>query len=464
MVGSGGVKRFEWRVTPPDWRGRHRVCRELLIHPATAQVLINRGMTNPAEAFAFLYGAVHHDPFRFLQMETVVDRIRRALERNERIFVFGDYDVDGITGTVALVDYLRRLGARVGYMVPNRLTEGYDLSPKVVAETKAEGYDLLVTNDCGVTAHEAGRHAKELGLDLIITDHHLPDERLPEALAVINANVSGSGYPFSGLAGVGTVFKVISALSSSLGGGPDPEEYLDLVALGTVADVSPLVDENRALVVAGLARMNSIPRLGLAALIDSAGLGGRRIGAKQLSYVLAPRLNAAGRIATAKVGVELLLSEDADEAYRLAMRVESLNRQRRQIESETTREAMAMAEDDIALEGVPVIVVGSEDWHPGVVGIVAARLADRFARPAMVFGEMGRGSARGYGDFNVIGTLDRCADLLEDYGGHLHAAGVRVRFANLTKSRGGSPSPPDRSWRWTRSSPSPRSTINYWWR
>jgi len=435
MVGIGGAKRFEWRAAPPDWRGRHRICRELLIHPVTAQVLLNRGVSNPAEAFSFLYGAVHHDPFKFLQMGTVVNRIIRALETGEGIFVFGDYDVDGITGTVALVDFLRRVGARVGHMVPNRLTQGYDLSPKVVAETKAAGYGLLVTNDCGVTAHEAARHAKELGLDLIITDHHLPDEKLPEALAIINGNVGGSGYPFSGLAGVGTVFKVISALSRTLGRGPDPEDYLDLVALGTVADVSPLVDENRALVVAGLARMNSIPRLGLAALIDSAGLGGRRIGAKQLSYVLAPRLNAAGRIATAEVGVELLLSEDADEAYRLAMRVESLNRQRRLIESETTREAMALAEDDIAFEVVPVIVVGSNDWHPGVVGIVAARLADRFARPALVFGEMGRGSARGYGDFDVIGALDECADVLEDYGGHLHAAGVRIKFANLPELR-----------------------------
>jgi single-stranded-DNA-specific exonuclease len=443
MVGMGGVKRFDWRLSPPDWRGRHRICRELLIHPVTAQVLLNRGMNNPAEAFAFLYGAVHHDPFRFIQMETVVERIIRAVEGGEGIFVFGDYDVDGITGTVALVDFLRRIGARVGHMVPNRLTQGYDLSPKVVADTKAAGYGLLVTNDCGVTAHDAARHARELGLDLIITDHHLPDDELPDALAIINGNVAGSGYPFSGLAGVGTVFKVVSALSQTLGrgaspssgSGPDPEEYLDLVALGTVADVSPLVDENRALVVAGLARMNSIPRLGLAALIDSAGLGGRRIGAKQLSYVLAPRLNAAGRIAAAEVGVDLLLSEDADEAYRLAMRVESLNRQRRMIESETTREAMALAEDDIAFEEVPVIVVGSNDWHPGVVGIVAARLADRFARPALVFGEMGRGSARGYGDFDVIGALDECADVLEDYGGHLHAAGVRIKFPNLPELR-----------------------------
>jgi single-stranded-DNA-specific exonuclease len=435
MMGMGGAKRFEWRASPPDWRGRHRICRELLIHPVTAQVLLNRGMSNPAEAFSFLYGAVHHDPFKFLQMEIVVDRITRAVEDGEGIFVFGDYDVDGITGTVALVDFLTRIGARVGHMVPNRLTQGYDLSPKVVTETKAAGYGLLVTNDCGVTAHEAARQARELGLDLIITDHHLPDEKLPDALAIINGNVGGSGYPFSGLAGVGTVFKVISALSARLGRGPDPEEYLDLVALGTVADVSPLVDENRALVVAGLARMNNIPRLGLAALIDSAGLGGRRIGAKQLSYVLAPRLNAAGRIATAEVGVELLLCEDADEAYRLAMRVESLNRQRRLIESETTREAMALAEDDIAFEEVPVIVVGSNDWHPGVVGIVAARLADRFARPAMVFGEMGRGSARGYGDFDVIGALDECADVLEDYGGHLHAAGVRLKFPNLPELR-----------------------------
>ncbi|MCK4594655.1 single-stranded-DNA-specific exonuclease RecJ, partial [bacterium] len=429
------MKRFEWRVVPPDWRGQHRICRELLIHPVTAQVLLNRGMANPAEAFAFLYSAIHHDPFKFLQMEVAVNRIRQALEGDEGIFVFGDYDVDGITGTVIFVDYLRRVGARIGYMVPNRLTQGYDLSIEVVTKTKAAGYGLLITNDCGVTAHEAARRAGELGLDLIITDHHLPDEHLPPALAVINANVDGSGYPFSGLAGVGAVFKVISALSAALGRGPDPEEDLDLVALGTVADVSPLVDENRALVVAGLARMNSVPRLGLAALIDSSGLGGKRIGAKQLSYILAPRLNAAGRIATAEVGVELLLSDDADEAYRLAMRVESFNRQRRMIESETTREAMAMAEDDVALEEVPVIVVGSEDWHPGVVGIVAARLADRFARPALVFGEMGRGSARGYGDFDVIGALNGCAYLLDDYGGHRHAAGVRIRFANLTELR-----------------------------
>lgn len=424
-----------WQLSEPDYPAQRRLSQELLLTPVVAQILINRSLCFPAESFAFLFGVIHHDPYLFHDMEKAVERIRRALDSGESIFIYGDYDVDGITGTALLTDYLRRLGGVVSYKVPHRLEDGYDLSPREAEEAANDGHTLIITNDCGVTAHEAVARARNLGVDVVITDHHLPDDTLPQANAVINASVPGSGYPFKGLAGVTTVYKLVSALHRHYPEGPDPDEYLDLVALGTVADVCPLINENRSLVVNGLARLNRLPRLGLAALVDSAHLGGRRITAKHLSYVLAPRLNAAGRISTADVGVELLLTDDAETAHRLATRIEGLNRRRRSIEAETTRKAMAMAEDDLALEDIPVLVVGDPDWHPGVVGIVAARLADRFNRPAMVFGEHGRGSARGYGDFDIIGTLDRCAELLNEYGGHRHAAGVRIQFKNLNAIR-----------------------------
>jgi single-stranded-DNA-specific exonuclease len=432
---SSPASRHRWRLREPDYLGRRRLSHELLVDHRLAQVLINRRLASPSDCFAFLYGVVHHDPFLFHDMEKAVGRIVAAIREGERIFVYGDYDVDGITGTTALVHFLRAVGADCDYKVPHRINDGYDLSPSEAEEAARSGYGLIITNDCGVTAHNAVARAQALGTEVIITDHHLPDEVLPPAFAVINATVPGSGYPFHALAGVTTVYKLICGLRTVLEAGPDPDEYLDLVALGTVADVCPLVDENRSLVLSGLSRLNRMPRLGLAALIDSANLGGRRITAKHLSYVLAPRLNAAGRISTADVGVELLLTEDPDEAYQLSARIEGLNRRRRSIESETTREAMAMAEDDLALEDVPVIVVGDPAWHPGVVGIVAARLADRFNRPAVVFGENGRGSARGFGEFDIIGSLDACAEFLNEYGGHRHAAGVRIDFTNLSGLR-----------------------------
>jgi single-stranded-DNA-specific exonuclease RecJ len=427
--------RYEWVLPQPDLLEARRFCRALRVQSTTAQVLLRRGLHSPAEAFRFLSGGIERDPFEFNQMSVAVERIVQALENHEKILVYGDYDVDGITGTVVLTDFLKRLGADVSYRVPNRLTEGYDLSPAVVDDAKTAGVDLIITNDCGVTANAAAGRASKLGLDLLITDHHLPEKEIPHALAIINCQLPGSGYRFHGLVGVGTVYKLISALAKTLPDAPDPQEYLDLVALGTVADVAPLSDENRQFVIRGLERMNTKPRLGLSALINTAYLGGKRIYARQLSYVLAPRLNAAGRVDTAEIAVELLLCEDPDKAHSLAKTIEGLNRHRRRIESETTREAMSMAEDDLALDDCPIIVVGKDEWHPGVVGIVASRLSNRFSRPAIVFGKNGRGSARGYGDFNVIGLLDQAAELINEYGGHRHAAGVRISFDKLAPLR-----------------------------
>ncbi|MCD4734356.1 single-stranded-DNA-specific exonuclease RecJ, partial [bacterium] len=427
--------RYEWILPQPDLLEARRLCRALRVQSTTAQVLLRRGLHSPTEAFRFLSGGIERDPFEFTQMSVAVERVAQALEKHEKILVYGDYDVDGITGTVVLTDFLKRLGADVSYRVPNRLTEGYDLSPAVVDDAKAAGVDLIITNDCGVTANAAAGRASKLGIDLLITDHHLPEKEIPHALAIINCQLPGSGYRFHGLVGVGTAYKLISALAKTLPNAPDPQEYLDLVALGTVADVAPLSDENRQFVIRGLERMNSEPRLGLSALINTAYLGGKRIFARQLSYVLAPRLNAAGRVDTAEIAVELLLCDDPDRAHTLAKTIEGLNRHRRRIESQTTREAMSMAEDDLALDDCPIIVVGKDEWHPGVVGIVASRLSNRFSRPAIVFGKNGRGSARGYGDFDVIGLLDQAAELMNEYGGHRHAAGVRISFDKLTPLR-----------------------------
>jgi single-stranded-DNA-specific exonuclease len=368
-------------------------------------------------------------------MEAAVDRLRAAMARHEPIFVCGDYDVDGVTGAALLVQGLQRAGGEVDYRVPRRLEHGYGLHPSIVEAAAAGGARVLVTVDHGIGAHEAVALARARGMDVIVCDHHLPPAILPSATAILNPRQAGCPYPFKELCGVGIAFKLLQALF-----GPEAEEevwpFLDLVALGTIADLVPLLGENRILVRHGLselARSFAGGRPGLWALADMAGISisdSKRVGVGQVAFGLAPRINAAGRLDDAASGVRLLLTRDPSEARELATKLDQQNRERQDIEETILVEALARAESEHDLQRDRAIVLASPAWHPGVIGIVASRLVERFGRPTALIGIQGteaRGSARSAAGWHLADALERCGDLLLQYGGHRAAAGFSIR-------------------------------------
>ncbi len=410
------------------------------VHPLVAQVLYNRGLTRSEDARAFLQGPFEPDnPFRLRGMDRAVTRIREAIRAKAPIVVYGDFDADGITATALLVLALRALGGRAYPYIPHRIDEGYGLNRPALTEMARRGARLVITVDCGIRSPEEVAHAQRLGMDVIITDHHTLGPRVPEALAVLNPRRPDCRYPYEHLAGVGLAYKLAQALLRVNQSVPLPEStpleeesLLDLVALGTVADLAPLTGENRALVIRGLERINTAPRPGLEALMRVAGARKGHVSATTIGYVLAPRLNAAGRIAHAKLAYQLLTVQYPGEAEHLARRLDELNRQRQQL----TADALEKARAAVLTEGPdrPLLFVADPSFPPGVVGLVASRLAEEFYRPAIVV-ELGeeesRGSARSIPEFHITQALDRCSDLLLRYGGHRAAAGFTVRTVDL---------------------------------
>lgn len=401
------------------------------------ELLIRRGIRDPAHARQFLRPRLDqlHPPEDLPDMEPAVDRIERAIAREEPILVHGDYDVDGMSATAVLVRGLRLLGANVTGFVPHRTRDGYDLGSDGVRRARRAGARLIITADCGVGAVEAVQAAAAAGVDVIVTDHHRPGPRLPDAVAVINPNRVDSRYPFRGLAGVGVAFKLIAQLheSRSLTEG-HLNQHLDLVALGTVADQAPLVDENRILVKFGLRAWEYSRKPGPRALRWISGCGGRELDASDVAYRLAPRLNAAGRVGDAALGLQLLLTEDAEEADALARQVDGLNALRRTMDRQVLAQAGAKLRTDFDPRRDRVAVLWAEDWHPGVLGITASRLVDRLHRPVILLGfsgESGRGSARSIDGFHVFRALEACAGALERFGGHEMAAGFDIRRSRL---------------------------------
>jgi single-stranded-DNA-specific exonuclease len=405
-----------------------------------AHALVNRGVENLDQARAFLDPSAEdlHEPSHLLGLEQAVERMRSAITAGEGILVHGDYDVDGITATFVITSVLRDLGGRVAWRIPHRTRDGYGLSVDAIDEAKRRGCSLVVTVDCGITAHAAVTHARSLGIDTIITDHHEPPPVLPEAFAVVNPLRPGCEYPFKSLAGVGVAFKVAESLLRGRGGIERAAEYLDVVALGTIADVVPLKGENRILARLGLECLNRHPRPGLQALIEVAGLSGRPITSGQVAYVLAPRINAAGRMGNAEQGLRLLLARDASEARDLAASLEDDNQRRRRYDEEALNEAAERVEHELHWPDCASIVLWSERWHAGVIGIVASRLVERFQRPVVLValdGERGRGSGRSIPGLDLNALLGRCDDLLDAYGGHAFAAGLTVRRDRLPAFR-----------------------------
>ena len=402
--------------------------------PLTARVLAGRGCGTPQQAQELLCAdAPLFDPFLLREMDRAVQTVRQALQLGQRIAVFGDYDVDGITATCLLTDFLRRHGADVVSYIPGRLEEGYGLNPIAIHQLHAEGVKLIVTVDCGITAVSEAELCKQLGIDLVITDHHECKQTLPAAVAVVDPHRCDGGYPHKNLSGVGVAFKLASALCGSQE--KVLEEYADMVCLGTVADVMPLQGENRVFVARGLESLAHTKRPGIAALMAECGCAPETVSASSIGFMLAPRINAAGRMGQIDLAVELFLTDDPDKAAEDARGLCELNRQRQAVESEIYRQAVSMLPMGKPPEA---IVLADESWHQGVVGIVASRIAEEYACPTFLIcldGEHGKASSRSHGGFNLFASLSALSPLLESYGGHELAAGFTISRANIPEFR-----------------------------
>ncbi len=420
-----------WTIRPCDPRQAATLAAELGVSETTASVLVRRGYGDPVEAAAFLAGEPPgHDPFALGDMAQACERIRTAIADGTRICVHGDYDVDGICATTLAVSILRELGAEVDWHLPSRFEEGYGVSSETLGRLAGEGYGLVLTVDCGITAVDEIAEARSAGLDVIVTDHHRPGDRVPDCPIVATRP---SGYPFPELCGTGVVYKLGEALL-----GRDDERltrHLDLVALATIADVVPLVDENRALAIAGLRRLATTTRPGIRALMHVARVDAAVVDEGSVGFRLAPRINAAGRLGRPTAALELLLTDDEEIAGRIARELEELNRERQAVEDRILREARATI--DAWPEGRRNrrgYVVAGEDWHEGVIGIVASRLAERYHRPVvLIAGTDGlwKGSGRSIPSFDLHAGLAACSDHLERFGGHRAAAGLSIHPENV---------------------------------
>lgn len=430
-------KKKRWRLHEGTTTIEQDLVRELGIYPVVAHLLANRGIESVAAGREFLYSTIHDlvDPFTLLGMKAAIETITAVIEKGGHIVVYGDYDVDGITATSLMYRCLKRLGASVSYYIPERQSEGYGLNLEALETLISRGTDLIITVDCGISSYDIVEAIRDR-IDIIITDHHMAPPDIPRAKAVINHKQPNCPYKDKNLSGVGVAFKICQALWLTL----YKEWYLedlDIVALGTVADVVPLVGENRIIVQAGLRKMNENPNLGIKALIRVAGLEEKEVGAGHIGFTLAPRLNAAGRVTHATRAVELLITHDEEEALTIAEELQATNSERQQIERSIYEEARA----SVIAQGHKadkVIVVAGEGWHPGVIGIVASRLVEEFYKPTMVISihdGVGKGSCRSIENCNIYEALKSAEDLLLQFGGHHQAAGFSIDEANIDALR-----------------------------
>jgi single-stranded-DNA-specific exonuclease len=416
----------------------------LSLPPVLARLLCLRGISQPEEASRFLKPALTdlHDPLRLTGMAKALERIEGAVARQEPIAIHGDYDVDGITSTVMLRRALEMLGGRVVHFIPERLRDGYGLQTPAVERLFGEGIRLLISVDCGIRSQDAARRARELGLDLIITDHHEPDASLPDAFAVINPKRPDCAYPDKNLAGVGVALKVVQALCVRADRTKWLPAFVKIAALGTLADVVPLVGENRVIAKIGLERLSAGPNnVGMRALLESARLTGRAIDSFHVAFMLAPRINAAGRMSSPDLAARLLLMGDerhTEQAQQLAQQLNEENERRQQEEQAIVEQAKKQIERDPDIGAHNVLVIAGDGWHRGVIGIVASKLVDAFHKPAIVLSVsdgVAHGSCRSISKFDMLGALDQCADLFDRYGGHRQAAGLTMAADRLPALR-----------------------------
>jgi len=424
-----------WFVKPVDPLKVEQLVNELKVAPLVAKLLLNRGIDTKEKALSFIQCTDDfHDPFLLDHMDLCVNRIERAVKNNERIIVYGDYDADGVTSTVVMLRALHEFGAQnVDFYIPNRFTEGYGPNERAFRTFKEAGYDLIITVDNGISGIHEAQVAKEIGIDLIITDHHEPGDVIPEAIAVIHPKLKNSAYPFKELAGVGVAFKVAQALLKR-----NPVELLPFVAIGTIADLVPLEDENRLIAKRGIEQIRTTLEKGIRALAQVSGLKLEEMDEESIGFSLAPRINAPGRLDSAMPVVELFMSTDDEEAEFLATEISSYNVERQEIVNSMTEAAIQMVTEQQLKYDHPVIIVGHSSWNPGVIGIVASRLVEKFYRPVFVFSYdeesgLAKGSARSIPGFNLYENLTQCKDILPHFGGHPMAAGMTLRISDIPK-------------------------------
>ncbi|MBY0494246.1 MAG: single-stranded-DNA-specific exonuclease RecJ [Cyanobacteria bacterium] len=433
-----------WNTRPHDEAAATTLANELKLSAITARLLAIRGLTDPDEASRFMNPTLDqlYDPYRLAGLECAADRLLQAITNRERIAIHGDYDVDGITSTVILRRALELLGADVGHFIPERLTDGYGLQPGTIDRLHAEGVKLIVSVDCGIRAPEAARRARQLGVDLIITDHHEPDDELPDACAIVNPKRHDCSYPDKNLAGVGVALKLVQALCARAGKSAWLPAFVKIASIGTLADVVPLIGENRIIAKLGLQMLTKGPhKVGLRALFEAAGLSGKTIDSYHIGFMVAPRINAAGRMSTPDIATRLLLASDegmAEEAKALAAQLEAENTRRRQEDQDILAKAKKIVETDPEIGSRSVLVVAGEGWHRGVIGIVASKLVDAFYRPAIVLsidGEIAHGSCRSIMGFDMLAALESCAPLMKRFGGHKAAAGLQLETSRIREFR-----------------------------
>ncbi|QSB49957.1 single-stranded-DNA-specific exonuclease RecJ [Parageobacillus toebii] len=431
------IAKTRWDVKRPDENIVTHLVEQSHMDPLIAKLLVHRGVRTVEEANAFLYPLKQpfHDPFLLDGMERAIERIQRAIQHGEHILVYGDYDADGVSSTTVMVSALKEAGAIVDFYIPNRFTEGYGPNENAFRWAKEQGFSLIITVDNGIAAVKEVALANELGMDVIITDHHEVGPALPEAYEIIHPKKPGSTYPFRELAGVGVAFKVAHALLGDV-----PRHFLDVVAIGTIADLVSLTGENRLLVAQGLEQLRNTKRIGLRALCKQCGIEAKEINEQTVGFVIAPRMNAVGRLGEATPAVRLLMTEKEEEAQRLAKEMDDLNRERQQLVAKIAEEAAQIVNEQFPPSENKVLVIAKEGWNPGVIGIVASRLVEQFYRPTIVLSidsEKGiaKGSARSIHGFDMFSSLSTCRDILPHFGGHPMAAGMTLSVDHIDELR-----------------------------
>ena len=427
----------KWEVYNHSKEEVKNIAKKYNISEILATVLVNRNIVKSDEYVkTFLEPTRNdfHDPYKMPDMKKAVDRIMQAIKNKEKVIIYGDYDVDGITSTMVLKQFLDENGLEIGYKIPNRLNEGYGLNKNAIKEIASQGYNLIITVDCGISGNEEIKYAYELGMEVIVTDHHEPLDIIPDAVAVIDCKREDNKYPFKSLAGCGVVFKLIQALSQIMG--LDEKEYLkylDIICIGTISDIVPLIDENRVIAKLGLKLANQTRNYGLACLLNICGFSD--VNSNSVSFGIAPRINACGRMGHEEEALKLFLSKNIEEAKNITVKLNEFNRKRQEIEKIIFDEAIEQIEKN-HLDKKSIIVVGHENWHHGVIGIVASKITDLYYKPCILVcfeDGMAKGSGRSISGFDLHNALCECSDLLEKYGGHEMAVGVNLKIENFKK-------------------------------
>lgn len=440
----------KWKIETSDNKETEAFLgKEFGIHPIISQILVNRGIRDTDAARRYLYPSLNdlHNPFLLKDIKKGLSRLLKAIQDNEKIIIYGDYDADGITSVVILYKFIKEVTPHIDYYIPDRIQEGYGLKIPAIDRFKKDNVKLIITVDCGISDIEEITYAQSLGIDTIVLDHHEISGPLPPAVASINPNRDDCAFPFKGLAGVGIAFNFIIALRGTLNkegfwknnNYPNLKEYLDIVTLGTIGDIAPLTDENRIFTKIGLELISEGQRPGIKALKEVCGVDNQTIDSFKASFSLIPRINAAGRIASPSEAVKLLLTDDLSEARILAEKLDSYNRHRQLMEKKILNDILEIISNNTSVEKMNSLVFASDKWHPGIIGIVASRLVELFNRPAFIISlnnGVGKGSGRSVSGFNIYKGIQQCSHLLLSFGGHYHAAGISIKEENIDEFTG----------------------------